>query len=94
MTDLLNIRNAIRDFLNTKQPLMAIWMNKKVQTETECTCRLTKGHRIRVVNKKLSDVGEKAPATHVIVACSGTTTSDLEIEIEDLVNHKKSKILV
>jgi hypothetical protein len=96
MTDILNslIGSHIHNFLHSKQPLAAIWIDKPIQTEPERTRRLCKGQRIRVINGEITDVDKDHPATHVIVDCFGTHCSDFEIEIEDLINHKKSKLSV
>lgn len=70
---------------NKVYPLAAIWLNKPVKTTTDKTCRITKGHEIRVYERWIEDVTDTLPATHKVIECMGTIgDSILRLELENI----------
>lgn len=76
-------------------PIAAIWLNKPVQTTTERTVRITKGHLIRVRERWIEDVTDTLPATHKVIECKGTIgDSVLFFELANLETQELSTLNV
>jgi len=89
----INLSNSLYKII----PLAAIWMtdNGTIQTETEKTCRITKGHKVRVLKGQIVNVTTDHPATHKIIECYGNISNTiLYFEIENLKNGEQSKLNV
>ena len=80
--------------LNNVHSLPAIWItDKPIQTETERTVKIVKGHRIRLFNEKICDVSGSRPATHEVIECKGNISNTiLYFELRDLISNE-NKIL-
>lgn len=76
-------------------PIAAIWFNKPIQTATERTVRITKGHELRIEAGNVVNVTDTLPATHKVIECMGTIgDSILRLELESLETNESLTINV
>ena len=78
----IDLQNSLYKF----HPLAAIWFDHGIQTETERTPRIAKGHLIRVQKDEIVNVTPELKANYKVLECMGNVSNTiLYFELESLV---------